>query len=185
MSRNLVWGLMVGEGGNTEVILGERRSASRGHQSPLCLQCVLALRSCKVSDQTWNISHGKMLSAAAGEQHWPPSTWPVAAVVVITEQRGAGFLFTFSLEAGKTCSKESRLSTSHKKCIRREIRASCRRVVLRKLLTIRELELIEIARKDLEEQQCTADETSSRRFPRAFLLHCVLATLFLFPFKSC
>lgn len=84
-SRNLVWGPVVGKGGNTEIILGERKNASSGHQSPLSLQCVLALKSCKVSDQTWDISHGKTLSAAAGGQHWLLSTWPVATVVVIKE----------------------------------------------------------------------------------------------------
>lgn len=182
MSRNPVWCPMAGKGGNTEITPGEHKSASSCHQSPLRLQRVLVLTSCK--DQTWDISRGKTLSAAAGGQHWPPSTWPVATMVVITEWRGADFLFTFSLEAEKTCSKETQLSTSHKKCIHREIRVSCRRVVLRKLLTVRELELVEIARKDLEEWRCTADETSSWRFPRAFLLHCVLATLFLSPFKS-
>lgn len=86
VSRKLVWGPLVRKGGNTEVILGERKSASSSHQSSLCLQHVLALKSCKVSDQTWDISRGKTLSAAAGGQHWLPSTWPVATIVVMMEQ---------------------------------------------------------------------------------------------------
>jgi len=107
-SRHLAWGPVAGEGGNTEIILGERRAVVR----LLSLQCVLALKSCKVSDQAWDVSRGKTRSAAA-IGHWPPSTWPVATVVVIMECQGTGLLFAFSVEAGKTCSKESWLGTLH------------------------------------------------------------------------